>query len=214
MNTIEEEYKRAYDQAIRLLARRDHSEWELQRKLLQGKTSPEVLRRVCERCQEQGFLNDAKFAMSRARYRLLHGHYGPGRVWAELRSLHVDKLNIQQAIDALLAENDEVHLATVALTKRFGATTDDSEMDKNDRYYETDGCEADDGYETDGYGSDGGYEAERHEAGLRKTGLHKAGRRKTFMRSQAFFREREKKRRYDYLARRGFSNQTIWQILE
>ena len=161
MNTIEEVYERAYDQAIRLLARRAHSTWELQYKLRRGKNkiSAAVMQRVCERCQELGYLNDADFAMSRARYRLLHARHGPRRIQAELRALHIDELYIQQALDALLAETDEVKLATVALSKHFGD------------------------------GSDG------------DTTLSRAQERK------------EKKRRYDFLLRRGFSEEAIWQIL-
>lgn len=154
----EEAYKRAYDRAIQLLARRAHSTWELQCKLLRGKTSPEVVHRVCERCQALGYLDDADFALSRARYRLLHGHYGPERVRAELRSLHVDPPYIQQSLDTLLAETDVVHLATAALAKRFGNSPDDTQADEHG--------------------------------------------------------QRNKKRRYDYLARRGFNSHTIWQVLE
>ncbi|MBF0400261.1 MAG: RecX family transcriptional regulator [Magnetococcales bacterium] len=120
MNTIEETDKQAYDQAIRWLARRSYGSWELQQRLLQEGGVPEVVTRVCARCQELGYLDDAAFALSRARYRLHHGHYGPRRVWAELRALHVADELIQQALDFLLEEEDLLSLARSALAKRFG----------------------------------------------------------------------------------------------
>ena len=159
MNTIEESGQQAYDQAIRWLARRGYGAWELQQRLMQVGVPEAVVAQVCGRCQDLGYLDDAAFALSRARYRLHHGHYGPRRVWAELRALRVADEHIQRALDLLLAETDAVSLAAAALAKRFG--TEDRSA----------GEERDEG-------------------------------------------RRESKRRYDFLSRRGFNDEAIWQVLE
>jgi SOS response regulatory protein OraA/RecX len=113
-----------------------------------------VVERVCDRCRELGYLDDAAFALSRARHRLYHGRYGPRRVWAELRTLRIADEQIQQALDILLAERDVVSLAGVALEKRFG----DGKRAENDR--------------------------------------------------------RALQQQYDFLSRRGFNDEAIWQVLE
>ncbi|MEO5363371.1 MAG: recombination regulator RecX [Magnetococcus sp. DMHC-8] len=126
MNTIEENDQQAYDQAIRWLARRAYGERELQERLLQAGVAMAVAEQVCGRCRALGYLDDASFALSRARYRLHHGHYGPRRVWMELRALQVADEHIQQALDQLLAETDAAALAERALIKQFGEAADRS----------------------------------------------------------------------------------------
>ncbi len=159
MNTIEEKGQLAYDQAIRWLTRRAYGERELENRLQQSGFATEAVAQACARCRELGYLDDAAFALSRARYRLHHGHYGPRRVWAELRALQVDDEYIQQALDFLLAETDSVSLAEAALSKQFGAAV-------------------------------GRVAGEPDQTG-----------------------RRDAKRRYDFLARRGFNDETIWQVL-
>lgn len=154
MNTIEETVQQAYDQAVRWLAQRAYGEWELQQRLLQSGFAESAVAQVCERCRELGYLDDAAFALSRARHRLFHGRYGPRRVWAELRALHLPDEQIRQALDILLAERDVVSLAESALAKRFGEDE-------------------------------------------RKTGDRRA-----------------LQRQYDFLSRRGFNDEAIWQVLE
>ena len=154
MNTIEETFQQAYDQAIRWLTRRAYGAWELRQRLLQVGMAAPLVEQVCDRCRELGYLDDAAFALSRARYRLYHGRYGPRRVWAELRALRIAEEQIQHALDLLLAERDVVSLAEAALVKRFG----DGERDANDR--------------------------------------------------------RMLQRQYDFLSRRGFNDEAIWQVLE
>lgn len=160
MDTIEETDKQAYDQAIRWLTRRAYGTWELQQRLVQSGVAADVVERVCTRCQALGYLDDAAFALSRARYRLHHGRYGPRRVWAELRALQIEDEQIQKALDFLLEEEDLLSLAMGALAKRFGVVEGqaDAPQERIDR--------------------------------------------------------QESKRRYDFLARRGFNDSVIWQVLK
>ncbi len=124
MPSIEVTYERLYDQAVKLLARRAHSRWELERKLLwkvgKEEAASEVVKRVCDRCQAQGWLNDADFAASRLRYRLESCGQGPLRVRAELLNLGVAADTVERVLAEGLTEIDTTALAVRALAKRFG----------------------------------------------------------------------------------------------
>ncbi len=155
---LEESDHSAYEQALSCLARRPYSVWELQQRLRQKGASLTCIERVTARCQELGYLDDAAFALSRARYRLHHGRYGPRWIRAELRSLHVDEGTIEQALAELLAEQEELFWARQALCKRFG------EVDE--QFWQAAGSD-----------------------------------------------RRQKERCYAYLARRGFDDEVIWQLI-
>lgn len=120
MKSIVDNDKRVYDQAIRFLARRPHGERELATKLARAGAGPGAIEKACDRCRELGYLDDAAFAASRARLRLLSGHYGPQRVRSELSTLGVAGVHIESALECLLRDNDEAALARAALEKRFG----------------------------------------------------------------------------------------------
>jgi regulatory protein len=155
---LQDEDRPAYEQAIRWLARRPYGVWELQQRLLQTGVRQEQWQRVCARCQELGYLDDAAFALSRARYRLHHAGYGPRWVTAELRALQVGEEEIRNALSELLAEVNAVDLARKALHKRFGPVDNGSSAEKmGDR--------------------------------------------------------QQKKRQYAFLARRGFDDEVIWQLI-
>lgn len=157
--SIPEEYDQLYDRAVRLLARRGHGTWELRTKLLQRGVDATVVDEVLDRCKALNYLNDFEFALSRARYRIQHGGYGPGRVRAELRSLRIEDRDIQKALDDILSETSSYRLAEKALNKRFGNQKDGAAEEVT------------------------------------------------------VLSQKELKKRYDYLARRGFDNEDIWQVL-
>ncbi|WP_193771065.1 regulatory protein RecX [Candidatus Magnetaquicoccus inordinatus] len=155
---LAEEDRPAYEQAVRWLARRPYAVGELRQRLLQKGVAADCCERVCMRCQELGYLDDSAFALSRARYRLHHGGYGPRWVAAELRSLHVGEEEIRAALTELLAEEDLLSLAQRTLQKRFGTADSASPV-------------------------------------------------------AAEGNRQQKKRQYAYLARRGFDDEVIWQLI-
>ena len=57
--------KKLYTHALRLLTTRDHSRFQLQNKLLR-KATTESVHQVLDRLENNGFLNDQAFALSRA----------------------------------------------------------------------------------------------------------------------------------------------------
>lgn len=85
--------------AINLLARREHSRYELQQKLLQRYYPSTMIEECLDALEQQGLLNQSRYAHSYAASRAAHG-YGPVRISTALRQRGI----AQNCIDAALAE--------------------------------------------------------------------------------------------------------------
>lgn len=109
-----------YERAVGLLARREHSRQELQRKLVAKGVSPEEAGEAVERLAGQGWQDEQRFAESLARTRALAG-YGPVRIRAELGTHGLP----EHVVDDVLAELGSVHdwreSARDLLLRRVGA---------------------------------------------------------------------------------------------
>lgn len=107
----------AYDVALRLLARREHSAQELKRKLaargLEGGESREAI----DRLQDQRYQDDDRFAAMLVRNRAAQG-YGPQRIRAELKTHAVTDARIRQLLEE--AEVDWEASALDQLRRRYG----------------------------------------------------------------------------------------------
>jgi len=82
--------------AMKLLARRDHSVRELQQKLKPYYPAHDI-DNVIERCLQENWLNDVRFAESYIRSRSSSG-YGPLRIALELQQKGVEKETIRLAL--------------------------------------------------------------------------------------------------------------------
>lgn len=89
----------AYAGALRLLARREHSQRELQRKLDRKGHAGEAAAGALARLQQQTFQSDDRFAALLVRSRVSQGQ-GPLRILAELRSHGIDDAAARAALDA------------------------------------------------------------------------------------------------------------------
>ncbi|MBJ3816080.1 regulatory protein RecX [Shimwellia pseudoproteus] len=118
---------RLMDKATRILAMRDHSEWELRRKLKQppsipGNTPPPVFSEqdidtVIAWCYEHHWLDDARFASRFVASRARKG-YGPQRVRQELQQKGIDRHQCDEAI--LACDIDWSTLAREIAERKFG----------------------------------------------------------------------------------------------
>lgn len=102
--------RRAYNCAVSLLSRRDHSEYELLMKLRQ-KGYAQGCERAAERLKEQGYLDDLRFAQSYAAELIRLKGYGKGRVKQELFKKGVSSEITAQVLDE--ADFDEDRLAQI-----------------------------------------------------------------------------------------------------
>lgn len=102
---------------VGLLARREHSEFELRQKLHSREFQADEIELAIERLLAKDYLSDTRFALSTCRYRTIRG-YGWRYIANELKQKGVCSTIIQQ-----LQENCEIDWylqAELAYNKRFG----------------------------------------------------------------------------------------------
>ena len=108
----------AYQRALGLLVRREHSRKELSRKLKANGVEPDELDVALEKLARQDFQNDERFAAALARTRAASG-YGPLRIRAELAMHALDRETVAAALAA--CEIDWSSRARELITRRFRA---------------------------------------------------------------------------------------------
>ncbi len=96
----------AYDQAVKLLARRTHFRLEIVRKLAQRRYAESEIEEAVERLLERRYLDDAEASRRFVEGRLARGGYGRRRLVAELSERGVDETVIREVLDALLPEDE------------------------------------------------------------------------------------------------------------
>ena len=127
--------------AVRLLARREHSTEELQRKLLDKGYVAEDVVAVVEKLTAKRVLSNDRYAASRVRHRA-QGGQGPVRIRAELRQQGVADELIEREITA--ADVDWERLAADVRRRRFGgAPRSLAERAKQARFLQYRGFSAD-----------------------------------------------------------------------
>jgi regulatory protein len=107
----------AYQRALGLLVRREHSRKELGRKLIAKGVDPEDLDLALETLRRQDFQNDTRFAAALARSRSSSG-YGPARIRAELAQHGLSREDVAQALEA--CDTDWDASARQLLQRRYG----------------------------------------------------------------------------------------------
>jgi len=107
----------AYEKALGLLARREHSARELKAKLSQRGFDADENAAALERLQSKDFQNDARFGEMLVRSRI-EGGYGPRWIIAELRTHGIDEEHASALIAA--AEPDWPGLVRRQLRRRYG----------------------------------------------------------------------------------------------
>ncbi|MDP2261702.1 MAG: recombination regulator RecX [Hydrogenophaga sp.] len=108
--------------ALRLLAGREHSRAELQRKLAAHETEPGELARALDELQAKGFINEDRVIES-----VLHrraAKLGASRVRQELQAKGLDSEAVSQAVQNLQAT--EVTRAREVWRKKFGTPAQDA----------------------------------------------------------------------------------------
>ena len=102
----ERTFEQIFEQAIRLLTPREHSELELRRKLSKRKVSHDLIDRVVERLIELDYLSDDRFAELYILQRTQRGD-GPIKIRSNLIQRGIHSLTIEK----YLSQDDEHWLA-------------------------------------------------------------------------------------------------------
>ena len=103
--------------AVRLLARREHSRFELQQKLQQRGYLIELIQPELEKLVQKGLLSEERFVENYVRARRNKG-YGPLRIVVELQQRGVSNDLIDHYVDH--AAEEWLQLAAQLRQKRFG----------------------------------------------------------------------------------------------
>ncbi|MFA6986982.1 MAG: regulatory protein RecX [Arenimonas sp.] len=107
----------AYQRALGLLVRREHSRKELGRKLSAKGVEREDADLALDKLNKQDFQNDARFAAALARSRASAG-YGPSRIRAELGTHALSRDDIAEALEA--CDRDWDASARDIIARRYG----------------------------------------------------------------------------------------------
>lgn len=112
-----ERYQQSYATALRLLARREHSELELRRKLLSRKIAHDLVDRVIDELTQERLLSNQRFVEAYVHVRFERG-YGPVRIRSELMQRGIDAGEMSASLQAL--EGQWLDSLEHQREKRFG----------------------------------------------------------------------------------------------
>ena len=108
----------AYDKALALLARREHSARELKSKLVRKGLDADESIAALTQLQSKDYQSDARFGEMLVRSRIAQG-YGPRWIIAELKTHGIAEAEVRTLINA--AEPDWLALVRDLVRRRYGA---------------------------------------------------------------------------------------------
>jgi regulatory protein len=109
-----------FDEAMRILRRRLHSRAELRGKLMKGEYGEGIVNSVLDQLQQLGYVNDERFAQTKALSAAEHKHHGRRRAMAELRKAGVSGEVAARALDEVYDAADSVAVARELAMKQAG----------------------------------------------------------------------------------------------
>jgi regulatory protein len=108
-----------YDVALRALMRRAHSVHEMKKKLSQRSDNELLVRVVMARLQENGQLNDERFAQQFTRNHTQSRKEGKFRIQRELRARGISDPLIQSALDEAEAQTDPAAIVRERIARKL-----------------------------------------------------------------------------------------------
>lgn len=114
----------ALDLAFRYLTRRDRTVLEMRRYLEGKRVEPDAIEQALAHLQEQGYLDDARFARQFADDKRLLEEWGADRIERRLASLGIPVELVQEAV-ATQDRDGELEAALALLRRRFPLLGDD-----------------------------------------------------------------------------------------
>ena len=111
-------YRKAFDTALRLLTRREHSKYEITQKLKQRGFSPEVIEKTISECERFDYISDERTARVLIRQMIRKG-YGAKRIRLEMGMKRLRSNSIQRILSESVSEADEREGAEHILKKHI-----------------------------------------------------------------------------------------------
>jgi regulatory protein len=137
--------RRAYIDALKLLARRELSEAQVRQRLSRRGFTPEDIDDAVTRLRQDGSLDDARTAAAIARSQLSLKKRGARRVLREITAAGIASALAERAVAEVYAEVDGEALLAAAIDRRLGTRRldDDREMARLYRYLVGQGFDSD-----------------------------------------------------------------------
>jgi regulatory protein len=107
-----------FDAAMGFLSRRLHSRSELQRKLARKEWGADVIEAVLEDLTRLGYLDDKRFAKTKALSAAQHKHHGRRRAMVELMKAGVEKETARRAVEDVYEPHDSLAVARTLAQKK------------------------------------------------------------------------------------------------
>jgi regulatory protein len=114
----DETYRRALNRALHILSRRDHSVWELCRKLEVKGVPAEATQRVITECLRLGYLNDERAAHALIN-RCKHKGCGIRRIRFEMRQRGLSGDSFNRLLQSRFSPEEELRLARQTLGRKL-----------------------------------------------------------------------------------------------
>jgi regulatory protein len=108
-----------FDKAIKFLERRLHSRSELNTKLKKYEYPPELVASVLDQLEELNYVNDQRFAETRAELAAKYKHHGSNRARIELAKKGVDRETARQAVANVYESHDSAADARALAMKKM-----------------------------------------------------------------------------------------------
>ena len=116
---VEKARERTMNRAVKLLAAKPRSVTELRERLLEKNwTNAEIVNRVISKLEEYGYLDDDRFAVGYASWKVKQRPIGRRRLERDLTMKKVERVVAEQALDQVFAETPETELIDQAIEKR------------------------------------------------------------------------------------------------
>lgn len=109
----------AFDAALRILARRNHSRVELRQKLRQRRFTPPAIDAALARCERLGYVDDSETAAAYFR-ELVRKGFGGDRIRLEMNRKGLSGEAVDGLIEAYTGGPDEAAAASHLLARRMG----------------------------------------------------------------------------------------------
>ncbi len=110
---------KAFAAALRLLTRRDRSETELRKKLVQFGFSRSAIDSAIEKCHDYNYLDDSRYATERTRSLMRSGRGVGRKIQLDLRRRGIDEATIRQALETAAEEFSTEQILRDQLQRRF-----------------------------------------------------------------------------------------------
>jgi regulatory protein len=122
-----------FDCSLRVLSLRDHSEWELRRKLKEKGYQDEGIEQSVARLKELGYLDDARFARLFASSAVRNGRGYGSRLKMELSRRGVAPEIVSEVLSEISQEFSEGELLDQVMARRFAGYDPEAATEKEKR---------------------------------------------------------------------------------